>query len=292
MENGFRGYHPYVAFLYYVFVGVLLMIYNHPLFLSTAILLLIFVNLSHDRGQELKKWALPLTIMGTIFALLNPLLVSRGSHILFYLGNRQITLEAIVFGLVMAFMVVAIIMLFISFNIILNGNKFLYIFAKLLPRIAFLVMLTMRFVPLLKERYEEIQAVQKVRGMTISHGRLRERARNGMNMIQTLLTWSLEEAIQTADSMTARGYGSKEKSSYESYVINKRDILSLILLSMLFIISILGSLLGYGKIVIYPMLGTLHFYSIDYLLYINMIILISFPLIVEGIEYAQWKYFN
>lgn len=292
MENGFRGYHPYVAFLYYVFVGVLLMIYNHPLFLSTAILLLIFVNLSHDRGQELKKWALPLTIMGTIFALLNPLLVSRGSHILFYLGNRQITLEAIVFGLVMAFMVVAIIMLFISFNIILNGNKFLYIFAKLLPRIAFLVMLTMRFVPLLKERYEEIQAVQKVRGMTISHGRLRERARNGMNLIQTLLTWSLEEAIQTADSMTARGYGNKQKSSYESFVMTRRDILSLVLLSILFIINILGSLLGYGKIVIYPMLGTLQFYPIDYVLYISTIIMISFPLIVEGIEYAQWKFFN
>lgn len=292
MENGFRGYHPYVAFAYYVCVGILLMIYNHPLFLITAIALLIFVNISHDRGQALKKWALPLIIMGTIFALLNPLLVSRGTHILFYLGNRQITLEAIVFGVVMAFMLVAILILFVSFNIILNGNKFLFVFSKILPRSAFLIMLTIRFVPLLKGRFEEISSVQRMRGMTMMTGTIRERARNGMNMIQTLLTWSLEEAIQTADSMTARGYGSDKKSSYESYKMEKRDWIWLAILVLLFIGSVLGSLLGYGQILIYPELGTLQFYMIDYVLYFSMIVIVSFPLVVEGIEYAQWKFFK
>src|SRR5699024_12671618 len=117
----------------------------------SSIILIIVVNVSHDRCKELKKFAIPLALIGTIFSLLNPLLVSRGSHILFYLGDRQITLEAIVFGVVMAFMVVSVIMLFISFNIILNGSKFLYIFSKFLPRIAFLFMLTILFVPLLKD---------------------------------------------------------------------------------------------------------------------------------------------
>lgn len=292
MENGFRGYHPYVAFCYYICTGVLFMVYNHPLFLIVGLLMLVLVNLSHDKGQALKKWTLPLILMGTIFTLMNPLLVSRGSHILFYLGNRQITLEAFIFGFSMALTVVAIIILFVSFNLILNGSKFLFIFAKVLPRSAFLIMLSIRFVPLLKVRFDEISAVQRMRGMTMTAGTVRERARNGMNMIQTLLTWSLEEAIQTADSMTARGYGGPSKSSYTLYKMTMRDWLWLSSLLILFILSILGSLLGYGQIVIYPELGTLAFYTLDWILLGSMIVITSFPLVVEGIEYAQWKFFN
>lgn len=290
MENGFRGYHPYVAFTYYVCVGVLLMIYNHPIFLATVLFLLVFVNVSHDKGTALKKWSVPLVLMGIIFTLLNPLLVSRGTHILFYLGNRQITLEATVFGFSMALTLLAIIILFISFNLILNGNKFLFVFAKVLPRSAFLIMLAIRFVPLLKGRFEEISTVQRMRGMTVMSGTIRERARNGMNMIQTLLTWSLEEAIQTADSMTARGYGSRDKSSYSQYKMERRDWIWLSILIMLFGVSIWGSLLGYGQIIIYPQLGTLQFYLIDWILFFSLLIITSFPLIVEGIEHAQWKF--
>src|SRR5690625_881732 len=189
MENGFRGYHPYVVFCYYVCSGILIMYYNHPLFLLIALILLILVNVSHDKGKVLKKWTVPLILMGLIFALVNPLLVSRGSHILFYLGNRQITLEATMFGIVMSLTLIAIIVLFVSFNIILNGNKFLFVFSKIVPRTAFLIMLSIRFVPLLHNRFSEISSVQRVRGMTMLYGNLRERARNGMSMMRTLLTW-------------------------------------------------------------------------------------------------------
>src|SRR5699024_6053875 len=101
--------------------------------------------------------------------------------------------------------------------------------------------------------------------------------------------WSLEEAIQTADSMTARGYGNRENSSYIKYKMEARDWFWLALLLILFMISIVGSLLGYGQIVIYPQLGTFDFYIIDWLLFGNLIVIASFPLVVEGIEYAQWK---
>lgn len=292
MENGFQGFHPYILFLYYVITGILIMIYNHPVFLITMLIMLIVINLLHDKGKALKKWMVPLLMIGLVFSLLNPFLVSRGTHILFYLGNRQITLEATVFGFVMSLMLVSIILLFISFNTILNGNKFLFIFSKVLPRTAFLIMLTIRFVPLLKGRLDEITVVQRIRGMTITKGTIKERARNGMNMIQTLLTWSLEEAIQTADSMNARGYGSGKKSSYILYTMETKDWLSLIIFVVLFSINIFCITFGYGKIVIYPQLGTLQFYMLDWLAYLSMIVLVSFPLITEGIELSRWKFYK
>lgn len=290
MENGIRGYHPYVVFFYYICTGFLVMYFKHPLFLATALMILICVNISHDRGKSLRKWSIPLVVMSLFFIVLNPFLVSRGTNILFYFRGKQVTLEATMYGVVMAIALVSVIVMFVSFNILLNGNKFLYIFSKVLPRTAFLLMLAIRFVPLLKSRFDEIRAVQRVRGTTMTVGSLRQRARNGMHMIQILLTWSLEEAIQTADSMKARGYGIGKKTSYIPYRMEKKDWVWLITLLILFSICIWVGTLGYGKIVIYPEIGTLHLYTLDWMLFVCMIVIIAFPLIVEGRERLRWKY--
>lgn len=290
MENGFGSYHPYVQFCYYLFVGILLMYFNHPIFLITACILLIFVNISHDSGQALKKWIPILITMSTIIILLNPFLVSRGTNILFYFRGKQVTLEAFVYGITMALFIVAILIMFVSFNLILNGNRFLFIFSKILPKTAFLIMIAVRFVPLLKRRLDEISSVQQIRGMSLAEGSMRDRVKNGMLRIQILLTWSLEEAVQTADSMKARGYGIGKKTSYIPYKMEQRDWIWLIIFILLFVICIAGGSLGYGKIIIYPELGTFHFFLIDWILFISMVILISFPLVVEGREKLIWKY--
>lgn len=292
MENGFRGLHPFILLAYYIASAILIMIYNHPVFLLTTLILLILVNISHDKGKTLKQWSIPLLVMGMIFALMNPLFVSRGTHILFYLGHRQITLEALMYGVYMSLMLMSIIVLFVSFNFVLNGNKFLYVFSKIVPRTAFLLMLTIRFVPLLKGRYDEIAAVQRVRGMTMSEGNLRNRARNGMSMIQTLLTWSLEEAIQTADSMQSRGYGLGKKSSYVLYQMERKDWWTAFIFAILLSVCLFGSAYGYGKIIIYPELGTLQFYLLDWLSFVSLCCLVAYPLIIEGIEHIRWTLYK
>jgi len=290
MEIGFRQSHPYVIFSYYLYTGFLVMYFKHPLFLFIALILLVLVNISHDKGKALKKWTIPLVTMGLLFIILNPFLVSQGTNILFYFRGKQVTLEATIYGVVMALAIVGIIVMFVSFNLILNGNKFLFIFSKVLPRTTFLVMLSLRFIPLLKDRFIEINDVQRVRGMNVSEGNIKLRTRNGMYMIQTLLTWSLEEAIQTADSMKARGYGSGKKTTYLLYKMKRQDWLSLFILLFLFVICLVGGLLGYGKIIIYPQLGTLHLYILDWVVLVCMMLLLSFPLIIEGREMLRWKY--
>ncbi len=253
-------------------------------------MLLILVNITHDRGKALRKWVPAFLLMSTLIIVLNPFLNSRGTNILFYFRGKQVTLEAIVYGVVMSLEIVAIIIMFVSFNLIVNGTKFLFVFARFLPRTAFLSMLTIRFVPLLKRRLDEISSVSQIRGLAIHTGSVRERAKNGMLQMQILLTWSLEEAIQTADSMKARGYGTGKRSSYIPYQLNKRDWGWLITLAFMFLICLIGGYLGYGKILIYPKLGTFHFFFLDWLVLFCMAFIYSFPLLVEGREQLRWKF--
>ncbi|MCZ2260683.1 energy-coupling factor transporter transmembrane component T [Sporosarcina sp. G11-34] len=274
---------------YYIAVGVLLLYFNHPLFLLLIFLFLIALNLTHDRGKEMKKWLPLLLIMSSIIVMLNPFLVSRGTTILFYFRGKQVTVEASVYGVVMSLSIVGIIILFISFNLILNGNKFLYIFSRVLPKLAFLSMLAIRFVPLLRVRLGEITDVQRIRGIDMRSGSIWNRAKSGMILLQILLTWSLEEALETANSMEARGYGIGKRSSYLPFQWERRDVGWLLIIWLLFIACLLGGVLGYGKIFIYPELGTLQFYALDWVLLGCLLILVAFPLLVEGREQMRWK---
>lgn len=290
MGNGIQSIHPFVLFFYYICIGFFAMFFNHPVFLLAGCLAMVAVNFTHDGGRAMKQW-LPLMIgMTLLIVLINPFINSRGSHIFFYFRGKQVTLEATLYGIVTSMSLLMILLLFISLNIVLNGNKLLYIFSRILPRTAFLIMLSIRFVPLLKRRLTEIQDVQRLKGMTIRQGPIKDRAKSGMSIMQILLAWSLEEAIETADSMKARGYGSGRRSPYIPYRMTRADKKWLAYLGMFFTFSLVGGLLGYGKIIIYPMLGTLQFYPLDWVVFISMLAVTLFPVLVEGREQLKWNY--
>ncbi|AXI00853.1 energy-coupling factor transporter transmembrane protein EcfT [Sporosarcina sp. PTS2304] len=290
MGNGIQTVHPFVMFFYYICIGFFAMFFNHPIFLFAGCLALIAVNLSHDGGAAMKQWAPMMIGMTVLIILINPFINSRGTHVFFYFRGKQVTLEATLYGVVTSMSLLMILLLFISLNIVLNGNKLLYIFSRILPKTAFLIMLSIRFVPLLKRRLMEIQDVQRLKGMTISQGSLRERARSGMSILQILLSWSLEEAIETADSMKARGYGSGKRKPYIPYRMTRSDKQWLTYLALLFTVCVAGGFLGYGKIIIYPALGTLHLYPLDWTVFACSLAVALFPVFVEGRELQKWNY--
>ncbi|PIC76610.1 ABC transporter permease [Sporosarcina sp. P19] len=290
MGNGIQAIHPFVMFFYYICLGFFAMFFNHPIFLLAGCLALIAVNLSHDGGQAMKQWAPLMVTMTALIIVINPLINSRGTHVWFDYFGKQVTFEAMLYGVVTAMSLLMILLLFVSLNSVLNGNKLLYIFARILPRTAFLIMMSIRFVPLLKRRLTEIQDVQHLKGMTMTQGTLRERAKSGMSMLQILLSWSLEEAVETADSMKARGYGSGTRRPYIPYRMTKSDRRWLSYLLVAFVMCGTGGFMGYGKIVIYPELGLLHLSSLDWFVFACGMAVALFPLFVEGREQLKWNY--
>lgn len=58
-------------------------------------------------------------------------------------------------------MIFEVMMWFICFNEIIRADKFIYLFGKLSPSVALVISMTLRFVPLLRQRYERIDAAQR-----------------------------------------------------------------------------------------------------------------------------------
>ena len=76
--------------------------------------------------------------------------------------------------------------------------------------------------------------------MDVSNGKWFKKVRYALNMVSILVTWALENAIETADSMKSRGYGLRGRTAFSIYRFNRRDQILGGMLAVLFIIS------GYG----------------------------------------------
>ncbi|MBS4174009.1 energy-coupling factor transporter transmembrane component T [Bacillus sp. FJAT-49736] len=292
MNRGIRSFHPIVCFLYYVGAAALVMLYKHPVFLFIGSIILILFNISLDKGETLKKWWKLLAILSVFFLLLTPLTNHRGSHILLYLHENPITLEAVIQGIILALSLFCLMVLFTSYNQVVTADKFLYLFSKWVPQWALLTMISMRFVPLLRRRLSDIELTQRSKGLSVKDGSLKQRSKNGIQFVQILLTWSLEEALQTADSMAARGYGLRKRSKYSPFQMKNRDWQALILLFLLSALGIFGWWLGDGVLSITPILEPIFLEGREWFYFTVFIAYIGFPLVIEEREALQWHYWK
>lgn len=290
MTSGFRALHPITLFLFYG--GLLLsgMLLFHPVFLLTGIVLLIvLISIQKHAGTIVRMLPLYLLI-GIAIVVINPLISHRGRHILFYFMDQPITLESVLYGVTMLLSLTLILLTSLSYNYNVTTDKFMYLFARLVPQSALVVMMALRFVPLLRRRLTQITMVQRTRGISVHEGSLTKRLKDGMTLVKVLLVWSLEEALQSADSMKARGYGTTKRTAYVVHRMDHRDRWLTGYLSVLIIGIAIGSALGWGRAVIYPRMQSMVFGVQDWILYICFCLYLLIPVIVEGKEWLSWKY--
>lgn len=271
--QGFSSRHPGVIFVYYLFLLTFAILLFHPVYLSIILSASIIFNLIIGDKKSFIKSGKFYIILAFMVFVVNPLINHRGQTILFYLFNNPITLEAIMNGFILSLSLLSILMIFHSLQSVLDHHKLLYLFAKYIPKTSFLIMMTLRFLPLLKRRLTDISLVQKTYGIDSSKGSLRKRAQAGMTLLNVLVNWSLEEALQTADSMKARGYGLTKRSSYLKYKIKRQDIITLFFILSLSVIAVFSWLYGYSSLNIYPELQQIRFTQIDVVFYCLFIFL-------------------
>ncbi|MGX7264144.1 energy-coupling factor transporter transmembrane component T [Enterococcus crotali] len=224
----FRQSHPLVISCYYIVILLIVMSSTNPVIIGACFLGSLLLQLLNLKGKSKKIVLYPL-IFCLVITITNPLFVHRGATILFFLFNKPITMEAFVYGFFMGLMIVTVIYLFQNFQTSVESEQFFYLFGKRFPKTVMILTLVFRFIPLLQQYFQELNQVQKTVQRT-QKSSFKERAAYGFDLFGNLFSWSLENAMDTADSMKARGYGSKTKSSRLSYSWRKTDTLWLILI--------------------------------------------------------------
>ena len=205
--NEFAKYHPLINFIYFTAVIVFSMIFVHPICLVTSLLCSAIYSIILNGKKALKFIVMLLPLM-LISALINPAFNHEGVTVIAYLpSGNPLTLESILYGIVAASMVATVICWFSCFNKIMTSDKFIYLFGRIIPSLSLILSMTFRFVPKFKEQVQEVSNAQKSMGRDTSEGAVFVRVKNSIRILSAVISWSLEYAIDTSDSMISRGYG-------------------------------------------------------------------------------------
>jgi energy-coupling factor transport system permease protein len=285
----FERFHPFVTFLYYVSSITIFMLCIHPIFLIGGIVLIVCLNWIQDQFRALKNWWFFIVSTGLIIFIMNPLFNERGLHILFTIFDHRVTLEAVIYGAMNALSILGVTMIFVHYNEVMTPNKLLFLFSKTLPKFAVLLMLTLRFIPLMRRRLEEISSIQRSKGLSVGDGTWREKATNGLLYVQVLMTYSLEEAIQTADSMKARGYGKETRSTYNHFLFKRMDFIAAVILVILLFTVGYGRYRGYGQLTIYPVMEKFLISTEEVFFLVMYLIALSFPILIKIGGFLWWR---
>lgn len=243
-KDSFAGYHPVVNLLYFIVVIGFTMFILHPVFLVISLLgavsYAIYLN-----GRKVFKFGLIILPMAIFTALLNPLFNHQGGTILGYLPNgNPLTLESIAFGIGASTMLVTVITWFSCFNMVMSSDKFVYLFGRVIPSLSMILSMCLRFVPRFKDQIKIIYNAQRCIGKDLSNGNIIQKAKNGIKIISMMVTWSLENAIETADSMKARGYGLPGRTAFSIYNFDKRDTFAMVYMLTCIVLLTVGGLTG------------------------------------------------
>ena len=240
MKDVFCGYHPTVNFLYFTLVIAFSMAITHPLSQAVALICALIYAIRID-GKKivpfLLKFCLPMVLLT---ALINPLFNHKGATVLAYFqSGNPLTLESILYGAASGWMLVTVLLWFSAFSRVMTSDKFIYLFGQLIPALSLILSMSLRFVPKFKTQTETVIEAQKCIGRDISAGSLWQRFQTAVTVFSIMITWALENAIETADSMKSRGYGLKGRTAFSVYSMDDRDKYALVWLGFcgLFLIS-------------------------------------------------------
>lgn len=229
MQTGFKSIHPISAFAFYIFAFLLSMTASHPFFLAVSFIagLVYDIKLSGKKAVSfLLKVILPLACLITLF---NGIFSHYGVTVLFEMHNgNNFTLEALIFGLVFSIRTASALLWLNSFNEIITSDKFIFLFGRVSPKIALVISMVLRFIPLVRSQSEEIKKAEKGIGNLPTDKNFIGKIRHGARRLSILISWTLEKGIDSADSMKARGYGLPGRTSYNNYRVNFKDALFLI----------------------------------------------------------------
>lgn len=289
-ETGeFTRCHPSLNFFYFIWIVCLTMFTTHPLFLLLSFLgaCIYAILLRGKRAAHFLFGAvLPLVIL---MALFNLFFTHNGATVLFYLNDQRITLEAGLYGLASGVMFGSVLLWFYSFQVIVTTDKFLYLFGRIVPSLALTISMAMRYIPLLKQRFAEVAAGQRCMGRNPSMKNPIKKIRQAAKEISIVIAWSLEASIETGDSMEARGYGLKGRTSFHLYHFTVRDLKLFVLLGCTGILAAAGCLMGGMRMYYYPVVQYHPLSGMQVAVAAAYAVFLAVPMLLDAYSQRKWE---
>lgn len=288
--NEFKTYHPIVNFAYFVFVIGFSCFFMHPVCLGISLVSGFTYSVMLKGRKQIKTGLFVMLPMFFLMAFVNAAVNHRGVTIITYLprGN-PLTLESVVYGFCAAVMIISVICHFSCYNEIMTSDKFIYLFGKIIPSLSLILSMTLRFVPKFTAQLKVVTNAQRCMGRDMKKGSMIKRAKHGLTILSIMTTWALENAIETADSMKARGYGIPGRTAFSVFTFDKRDKKALICILLLGVYTLCGYFAGGMYFSFFPIMKAAELSLFSISIFMAYALLCISPVMIEIREVRKWN---
>jgi energy-coupling factor transport system permease protein len=292
----FTGLHPAVLFLYIASAIICAMFTMQPAYVLISFAAGTIYAVYLGGARSWLAGLRPLLVMFVLIALINPLTNHRGATVLFAMGDYPITLQALLYGVCAGGMLMSVFVWFMCYQKLITNDKFMFLFGRAWPTSSMVISMILKFVPVMSVRMREIANAQAALGKVAGGGDISEGGRGaaarrgrisgGARVSSILISRCMEESIETADSMRARGYGTGTRTSLSRYRLRARDIISAVIIAALLAANIFCVFFIGADFRFFPFVSGISPLPFPYILYALMLL---WPFIDEAVCRLSYK---
>jgi energy-coupling factor transport system permease protein len=193
------------AGLYGLALAIAALAFDHPLVLATVTLATVAAGVLAGVGRELARSAAFTVPLALLIALVNPFVVRDGITVFARLGELppfgqvDLTVEALVYGLLLGARVVAVVLACALLTAAVDPDEVLRLFRRVSFRSALTAALAVRLVPVLARDGRRLAQA----------ARCRPRPPARPAVLRAVATSALDRAVDVAATLEVRGYGSR-----------------------------------------------------------------------------------
>lgn len=288
-EDIFARWHPGLALAYFTGVIVVTMLVASPVFAGISLGGAVVATVA-DRGRAAAPGMAAVLVLVVFVAVVNPLFNTGGDTVLLNVGERPYTAEALAFGAVLGMQLAAALLWFAVAGRALPAEKITYLFGGSAPALACVLTLIVRLVPAYGRRAHEVTGVRDANGCGPAAARgVTGKVRAGATVLTTLVAWSLEQGLTTADSLAARGFGTGRRTAWGRSRWGLREVAMAIVLAGFMVVVVFGLGVGAGWAQFLPRLVLPEAHPLVVSAWVAWGALVIAPALVGRGEEALWR---
>ncbi|MDO4182423.1 MAG: energy-coupling factor transporter transmembrane component T [Coriobacteriia bacterium] len=251
----FEGFHPAFAALYFAAVlGLTMCVLNPVTVCMSAVVGFVLHGRLSGFGVAGRQLAWQVGVLLVLTTLLNAVLSSAGSTVLFRLGPFCISFESVAFGACMGGLLVAMLQWFSCAAKVLTSSNVMALLGPVAPNVGLLLTMSMRLVPQFLRRGTRIH---QVRSACTAAGNAPVRGMGDrFRQLTVLMSWGMEDSLESADAVRARGWGAaKRRTSYACRRFRILDAAACALLAALVALCVVCAVAACARFSFYPVIS-------------------------------------
>ena len=285
----FDSYHPTINLIFFVSVITMTIVFQHPIYVAMSYICSFVYSVKLIGKKALiYNFSLWIVMLGFLYYYVS--FFHKGvTEITRNYVNNVITLESLVYGCILSLIIASVLMWINCFHKVMSTDKVVYLFGRIAPKLSLFIAILLRTVPRVKTRVGKISLARDSIGYGLKQGNILRRFVNLVKVISIIITWTLEDFVQTSDSMKCRGYGLKGRTSFSIYRFDNRDRSFVITIFWSLTLMLMAVLFNQTDIYYYPQILANKITIVSYLFYIVYAFLSLLPM---GLQIAGERKFD